>query len=558
MRRMLSLGKRHASLIAFLLVMAVLLGIGRYTYQDYGYTVDEDAERLTCLVNYKHAFRVLFDRDLEELDVPPMEEHKDRYYGVALQLPMVAAEHLTGFTMPLTNAYHLRHLYTFVLCMAGWACFYGFLHKVFKNRWLALAGLLMVVLYPRFYSEQFTNMKDMVFAAACAAELYAIALCLEHEEKWRYDVLAAFIGAVCVNTRFLGLMLPGMLFGYRILRDSCLAPVWKDGGMARLWKNIARYAAQLLMLLFFYYLITPAMWTDPIGFLPNVIRTFSNYDVWQGEVLYLGQYYPCDGLPWHYIPVWLAVSAPIWYLLLMGAGIALLAARHILRVRSGQEKTFAFLTSDTRYAVLCLVFALAPFLAMVLGSTSLYNGWRHVYFIFPPVVVLALFGLRALWRLLAKKCTLQRLLALAVCLLMAGQGAWIANAHPLEKFYFNPIGVRLADGMDRDTWFETNTYQLEYILARDDSHRISVWGYDFVASAALNFLPAEKSERLYVPVDDIRNAEYVIDIADTVGFEAYEGFTPVQELRTPQGVLISTIFLRDDVLQERFGGAYPG
>lgn len=557
MRRMLSFGKRHAALAAFLLVMAALLMTGRCTYQDYGYTVDEDAERLTCLVNYKHAFELLTGRNLEELDVIPLEEHKDRYYGVALQLPMVAVEHLTGFTMPLTDAYHLRHLYTFLLCAAGWACFYGFLHKVFKNRWLALLGLLMVVLYPRFYSEQFTNMKDMVFAAACAASLYTIALCLENEGKWRYEFFAALAGAVCVNTRFLGLMLPGMLFGYRILRDAWLAPVWKEGGMRRLWRNIARYAAQLLLLLVFYYLITPAMWTDPIGFLPNVIRTFANYDVWQGEVLYLGRYYACDALPWHYIPVWLALSVPIWYLLLMDVGIALPAAQHIRRAREGGEKPFAFLLGDTRYAVLCLVFALAPFLAMVFGRTSLYNGWRHVYFIFPPMVVLALFGLRALWRLLARRRMLQRLLALAVCLLLCGQCAWIIRAHPLEKFYFNPIGVQLAHGMDRDTWFETNTYQLEHILARDDSHRISVWGYDFVASAALNFLPAAQSERLYVPVDDIRNAEYVIDIADTAGFEAYEGFTPVQELRTPQGVLISTIFVRDDVLQERFGGAYP-
>ncbi|MBQ7866993.1 MAG: hypothetical protein IJ354_02470 [Clostridia bacterium] len=531
---------------AFVLTLVILLLIGRYTYADYGYTADVLAERTTALSNYQHASNVLLGHDVEGLDVVRLEDHKDKYYGVALQMPMVIVEHLTGFTMPMSDALHLRHFYIFLVCTVGWTCFYGFLNQVFKNRWLALLGMLMVVLYPRFYGEQFTNIKDMVFTAVCCAALYATALCLEHEGKWLYEIFAALAGAFCVNTRFIGLMIPLMLFGYRILRDLLLAPI----SFRRFLRNLMRYIAQLIMLFGFYYLITPAAWLDPAGYLPNVLSTFSNYNVWRGRVPFLGKMRFGDELPWYYIPFWLAVSVPVWYLVLLVLSVPLCA------LQQRRRKVFVWLLDEHRYGVLCLAIALAPFLGMLVSETTLYNGWRHVYFIFPPLVVLMLFGLRALWRLMQGRRLVRRMLALCIAVMLVWQGVWIVQAHPMEKTYFNKPGSAVADQLDRDYWYESYTHMLHKILEVDDTHRIWLWSTLFLGESTFNFLPQEEYERFYISVEFVPKVDYVLDVATGIYPANYKDFTPVYELRNPDGVLLSTIWLRTSVLEERFGGVW--
>ena len=230
-------------LLAALALLAMLI-VGRYTYRDYGITVDETVERDSTLINYQYAFQTLFGRDLSLSD-QPLETYKDRHYGVTLQMPTVMVEHLTGFTMPSRDIYMLRHLWTFLLCLSGLACFYLFLERVFSNRWYALLGLLMLALYPRFWGEQFTNIKDMVFMATCCWALLATALSLRHEGKWRWEVLSALLFALCANTRIIGFLFPSLLFGYRVLRDGVLTPVWKEGGARRFFAQLAKHALAL-------------------------------------------------------------------------------------------------------------------------------------------------------------------------------------------------------------------------------------------------------------------------------------------------------------------------
>ena len=178
------------------LALLAMLAVGRYTYRDYGIIVDEIWERDTSLINYQYVIKALWGKDLD-LFPTQLEDYRERYYGAALQLPTVFVEHLTGFTMPSRDIYTMRHLWTFLICLSGLACFYLFLEKVFRNRWCALLGLMMLALYPRFWGEQFTNIKDMVFMATCCWALLATALSLSHEGKWRWELLSAFLFALC-------------------------------------------------------------------------------------------------------------------------------------------------------------------------------------------------------------------------------------------------------------------------------------------------------------------------------------------------------------------------
>ena len=547
--------QKRLSTLCFWLAVVAMLVVGRYTYQDYGMAIDEHWERKTAVLNYEHVVETLTDIEVEHSYEEDLSEYRERYYGAALQMPMVLVEHLTDFTMPLRDSFLLRHLYTFVLCAGGWMCFYLFCKKVFNNRWLALLGMLMVTLYPRFWGEQFTNIKDMPFTATCCAALLGTALCLDHEGKWRYEILCAFLYALCANTRFIGFMFPALLFGYRLIRDLWLEGIPKGEGKRWLVRNLLRYATQLVLMMGFYIVLSPGSWSNPWKFLVEVFATFSNYSTWSGQVLFLGTWYPGNQLPWYYLLTWILLSSPLWYLALMLLG-AVDAGREIA-VLAKSKRLARYLLDEYRYLVLCGVVALIPIVTPIFKEVTLYNAWRHIYYVFPALVVVALFGFRSLWRLLKNRRALRRLLAGLACVLLLYQVGWTAVNHPFEKVYFNAIGRQFADGLDRDYWYETDYHQLQRILRNDDSHRIQLVVDPYVDRTVLNYLPYEQQIRLLCWYDYPPHTEYLIDMANTVEPQTFDGFTPVYELRMKDGLLLSTLYVRDEVLKERFGGVYP-
>lgn len=549
--------QRLPAVLAFLCVV-VMLVVGRYTYKDYGMTLDEFTDRGIAMLNYQYVANTYLGQDAHVIE-GTLQESRDRYYGVALQMPMVFVEALSGFTMPLHEGFAIRHFYIFSVCLCGWICFYWVCQKIFQNRWLALLGMLMVALYPRFWGEQFTNIKDLVFAAVCCAALLGVCLCLEHEGKWRYEVLGAFLSALCANTRFVGFQFPALLFGYRLLRDWVLLGVPEGERKAWLMYRFPRYVFHLALLLLFYIVLTPAAWSAPFSFLREMFGTFSNYDTWQGTVLFLGKSYPGNGLPWYYLSVWVLFSVPLWYLALAAYGAIRPALTPKGQKTSLGEWVSRLLLGHGRYLVLCLVVAFIPLLAPLLKEVTLYNSWRHAYYVLPMLVIAALYGVEKLWNFTKGRRAAHAAVAICLCALLGYQAVWTALNHPYEKVYFNPVGRQYAEQMDRDHWNETDTRQLRTILQNDPSERVTVTGKEDIYRVVHYFLTPEESKRIICVYEDSPSAEYWIDIAQSAEEpEKNENYTPVFQIRMRDGLLLSTLQVRNDVLQERFGGTYPG
>ena len=77
------------------LVFLLILLTGILCYSDYDTPItDEYTERNATVIAYREINRVLFHRETFELetDLPSIENHADKYYGVFLQLPAAAAE----------------------------------------------------------------------------------------------------------------------------------------------------------------------------------------------------------------------------------------------------------------------------------------------------------------------------------------------------------------------------------------------------------------------------------------------------------------------------------
>lgn len=530
--------KRLGNLVVALILLSVLAA-GLFTYAHYGFTLDEPTERRTSTVNYQYIVKTVTGHDLRVYDVD-LEDLRDQYYGVFLQLPMVLIEHLNHFEMTSRQVYLMRHLCNFLICYIGYLCFFFFCKKLFGSKWLGLLGMLILALYPRFWGEQFTNIKDMVFMATVCASLWATQLCLEHEARFRYGVLAAVIYAVCMNTRIVGAMFPLVLLGYRLVRDAAVAPVAQCRGQKELWQRVARYLSQTLLCYAAYVLMMPALWRDPIGGTAAVFTTFSNFGRWPGKELFCGTLTP--QVPWYYLPVWLGISLPLWYLaaiLLFPAAFGA-EARRTLR-RHPRTSLFALLLTKEKYVVLCFTLAAVPWLAAVIQHSTLYNGWRHFYFILPMLCVLMVYSVRFCLRRLSGR----RLMAGALCLLLANQCGFILRYHPFEKVYFNPLGVQVADGFSRDYWLEATCRQVSYILEHDPAETIRIPYYGGYGE----MLTPEQQARIQV-TEQADQPDYIIDAYEywTAAKDVhYDGYTPWHTIEV-SGHPISTVFIRNDLL----------
>ena len=196
-------------------------------------------------------------------------------------------------------------------------------------------------------------------------------------------------------------------------------------------------------------MITPYASHSPLQVLFETIRRFSAFPIRSME-LYRGELIASDQLPWHYLPVWIAISMPTVTLIGCLGGAALFLAGVQWRCKAKNE--WRWVCADGAV----LIWGVVPIsLAVLLGST-LYDGWRHFYFIVPTLVYFTVFSLDRirLSRFVTVRGTAYILLAISTIY----QGIWILRNHPYEMVYFNelvPLETRMS--FEKDYWALTGT-----------------------------------------------------------------------------------------------------
>ena len=181
-------------------------------------------------------------------------------------------------------------------------------------------------------------------------------------------------------------------------------------------------------------LFWPFLWTDTVAhFLaslnasvhvplpPGGLDASKRFDVW-------------------YNFKWIGMTTPLGYLLLFFLGLVTLTLYLFKLVQLDRREGRALLT-----ALLLMAIALG---ATIAGRTVLFDGWRHHYFLYPPLVIVCLFGLLGLRRSIrgVPSISADRLgtfLAVAV----AGASALdaiksIIETHPFQYSYVNQLAGR--------------------------------------------------------------------------------------------------------------------
>ncbi len=387
----------------------------------------------------------------------------------------------------------MRHASNFLLFFTAVLVFYRTLARVFRDHALGLLGAALLVLHPRIFADSFYNTVDLAFLS-----FYIFAFCTLLELRSRGSVASAFwhalTCAMLVATRAAGLIVPAMT-----LLAGAMAFVGRPRERGRTARVVAFYAAAFAALMVFFW---PYLWHDPWPHFLEGVRGGVFSGVMPG-------WKPGP----EYTLLWLMVTTPEVTIAFFAAGVAAIS---VSRTRGDKPPGL----DETELA---LALFLAPIAAAAVLGTTLFNGWRHHYFVYPMFVVVCVFGFDGTRRAAAsiRIPWMRRLTRAAVTgLAAAGLGGallFIVRNHPYEYAYFNalmrPVAVRPAERAV-DYWMLSHRQLLEYIAAHDRRKNIRVY-FSMADHPAeqIESLPAGIRERLTV-ASEAGSADYVLQVYD--------------------------------------------
>lgn len=443
----------------------LLAVLGVALHRDYGMGWDEPAERLNAFVSAKYvALKLapeLARRQPRLADIPDLRQHRDADHGVLFMLPWVGLEALRPGPDPAEWAYR-RHLAGFLLFVAGaWGVYRLGRARLGSWRW-GLVGAGLLVLSPRIFAEAFYNYKDIVFLSLFALAVLTLTRLLRRPTAGR-ALLHALATAAAVDVRTMGVLLPVLTLGFGAL-EMWARPVRRRGLTAMLALYLPAAAALVV-------LGWPYLWENPGAYFTAAISSFGHYAK-PLEVFYLGHFVSIQALPWHYAPVWLLITTPLPYVLLFAVGLVGVG-RGLLKTGVGRWLR----RTASRRDLLVLAWFFGPLLGVMVLHSAIYDGWRHLYFVYPAFVLLVVQGLRQLWQAWQQRSASLRWrsapaaagVALLLLALGTAQVAWrMATEHPFQYAYFSFLPGRVVEqNFERDYWGLSVKQGLQWVLAHD-------------------------------------------------------------------------------------------
>ena len=455
---------KNIALIGFFVTL-LLLGI--WVYNDYGLSTDEPFQRsigLTSLAYLANLFNIRFLLGNAQPLADPASvflTQRDRDYGVAFELP---AEFLIKvLNLHDANAYFFRHLLTFLIFYAAVYFFYKLVKLRYQDWRIGLLGAAFLVLSPRIFSDGFFNDKDLVFMSVFAIGIYTLVR-FALKPGLLTGLWHALACALAIDLRLMAVILPAVT----VVTLLALA-ARKELSFSKLIGYLGIYLAVMALLVVAFW---PWLWLDPLG---NFVLAFKNMAKFRHapDMVFMGDIINASRLPWYYIPIWIAVTTPILYLILFMVGTGATVNTFIRNIW-GKAKTL-WANDAQLQDLLFLGLFFAPLLAVIMLHSILYNGWRQMYFIYPAFLLVSIRGLISLWTLTNAKQMARCILIVLVIGSMSFTSYWMVRWHPYQYLYFNVLAGPFAKRFDVDYWAVAYRPVLAKIVGQDPKASYSIY-----------------------------------------------------------------------------------
>jgi len=466
-----------------LLVLFAVISI--FTVNAYGYAWDESDQRdigITCynyVFNNDLSYRTLMARD----------------HGPVFEFLLVLVEkslHQTNFR----DIYVTRHLVSHLFFLLSALYFYKLIFFLYNNKKLALLGFFLLVINPSIYGHSFFNSKDVPFLAMLIICFYQFAIAFKFKKNYQFILLALFC-SLLINIRIMGILFFAFVLFFLVWDIFVFRKENKS-----VFKHLLLIAIFSITTVVFTIATWPLLWEKPLDNFLYAIDNLSKYP-FPGTILFNGAMLTGQELSWNYIPVWFVINTPIVYLLLGGLGILIFCKNSLKKLIKVD------LAGIDKNNLLFIFSFFAPVLVVIVLHSVLYDSWRHLFYIYPAFILLAIYFISMVIKTKHKSFVF----AFTLISISATSFFMISN-FPFYHVYFNPTmsfheSEYLRKNYDLDYWGVSYNKALEYILENDKKDTILIAGPNPPASQNVYMLP-DKDQKRFVFVGYNEHPDYYI------------------------------------------------
>ena len=527
----------------------LLILVGLATYRDFGITSDEPWLRELGIITMNYVGAVLGIPYLTTATpdpLPLLRNYSDGDHGALFEMISIIFEKALNLKDE-REIFQFKHFLTFLVSVGGAAALYSMAQRRFSDWRIGLLAALILVLSPRFFAESFYNSKDIIFMALFAIAINTMISFLLSRTT-RAAILHAIATAIAFDIRIAAVVFPVLTVAFMTIQAL------KEPSILR--QAVKSSAVYLILIAIFIPLMWPWLWTDVLGNLGHAFVNMAHFQrliVW---VLYRGHYYVTNDLPWHYIPVYILITTPIAYLLFFSLG-ALKISIQIIR-----NKIRLWRNNDEMQDIIYLGTFFGPILVVILLKSVLYNGWRHLYFVYPSFIMIAVGGF--VFLLQRKRQKILKFGAIIILLSnMVGTAYWMIRNHPLNNVYFNTIaGSNWVKNYQGDYWGLSTYLALQYVLANDTREQIKIKPLQCInIDVSMKLLTKQERDRIAIVRDDsltdymLLNYIFISPAQDALWYEIKDKHPVYHEIKVDGETVIAILKGAKSMLEQDTEGS---
>ena len=468
--------------------------LGLAIFKDYGVHWDEFSNQRFGIFALEYVSDVLSGNSLPVYNPTHNKEHH-LTHGPIFEIFLAFMQKNVLNLTDQRDIIYMRHLFTFVLFYTAVFFFYLLCKTYFKSWKTGILGCLFLILHPRIFANSFYNSVDIAFLSFYIMSSYTLIIFL-NRKTYSSAISHALTCAILVDIRIMGVVLPLCTFIFllaNLLSES------KVGALSHRNKIIRISAVYIFSLIISTIIFWPMLWKNPIAIYLKAFETTATFR---------RQFLPIS--PWFYYPRWIFITTPLLYSFLFLVGFFTSMKALIKPAKYYPDKQL-ILTAFFLFVV--------PNILVILQKRTLFDGWRHFYFVFPIFLLFSLTGIKSLIKFIKIRfCGLSYNIAIATFLIIIVYSCinitwFMIQYHPHQFIYANMLaGKEMRRAKERyalDYWGLSYRKALEYILQNDERKIIKVCVANRPGRNNFYILsPNDRKRLLYV--DKINGADYFL------------------------------------------------
>lgn len=392
------------------------------------------------------------------IDMLPMEDNF-KNYGAGFEFFSGLINEILGIDSHRDPAFHnVRHV-LLGLITALILLFTGLTAKELIGWRGAVLAVMLLLISPRFMGHGFMNNKDIPFALGYVITAFFTLRFLKQlpTPSWR-SAMGVMIGfAAALNIRVGGLLLFFYFGLFCITFWAYFSQIKQTQGFTT--ENLKGAVLKAVVASLAGYFLGLVLWPygllDPLSHPLEVLQEQSKFPVYINQ-LWEGKVVSSKDLPWYYLSKFIGMTTPL--VVLLGFLLCLgLTYKLRSKINLGLLGVVLFM----------FVF---PVAYIAYSKANVYNGMRHVLFVYPMLVILAAVGFYYVLEWLEKPIMRYGIGVLIALLSLMPAYYSVANI-PYQYTYYNPLigGIEGAKGYyTTDYWMMGVREASEWLIENEN------------------------------------------------------------------------------------------